>query len=336
MDATGDDAMDEKPSRRDWPFPAFPNGWFAVAYGSEIAPGALKAVTYFGRNLVVWRGEGGEARVVDAYCPHLGAHLGVGGRVEGENLRCPFHAWRFGADGRCNEIPYAKRIPPQARLGTWPTCEANGFVFAWHHAEGTAPEKPIPTMPEIGSDDWADPIRKRWVVKSRMYDMGENPVDAQHFKYLHGGIAPDFTQQSDGRGGTRNVSNLDMPTPKGNIQGSITSEGYGPGFGFVNVKGIVHTIIVMANAPIDDETVEVKFDYLLRRTDDSRQRRLGEKMVAELQRQMEQDIVIFEHKKYLTRPLLLPEDGPIAEYRRKARKEYTGEFGFDVAPVESE
>jgi hypothetical protein len=52
-------------------------------------------------------------------------------------------------------------------------------------------------------------------------------------------------------------------------------------------------------------------------------------MIEELKRQMEQDIVIFEHKKYLTRPLLVPEDGPIAEYRRAARKNYSGEFFGD-------
>lgn len=322
--------------RRQWPFPAFPNGWFAVAYASELAPGDVRPVTYFGKELVVWRGEDGEAHVVDAFCPHLGAHLGHGGRVEGDSLRCPFHAWRFGGDGRCVEIPYARRIPPRARLRTWPVCEANGFVFAWHHAEGKGPEAPIPSMPELHSAEWAEPIRARWVVRSRMYDMGENPVDAQHFKYLHGGIAPDFRQESDGRGGTRNVSNLDMPTPQGSIQGSITSEGHGPGFGFVHVRGIVHTIIVMANAPIDDETVEVKFDYVLKATNDERQRRLGRKMVEELKRQMEQDIVIFENKTYLTRPLLVPEDGPIAEYRRRARKDYTGHFGFDVARLEEE
>ena len=127
----------------------------------------------------------------------------------------------------------------------------------------------------------------------------------------------------------RNVSKLDMPTPKGDIQGSITSEGFGPGFGWVNVKGVLHTIIVMANTPIDDQTVKVRFDYLQPRTDDPRQQRIGQKMIDELKRQMEQDIVIFENKRYLTRPLLVPEDGPIAEYRRKARKSYTGEFFSD-------
>jgi phenylpropionate dioxygenase-like ring-hydroxylating dioxygenase large terminal subunit len=290
----------------------------------------VKPINYFGQDLAVWRGEGGEAHVVNAHCPHLGAHVAYGGRVEGDNIRCPFHAWRFGPDGHCNEIPYAKRIPKRAQLGSWGTCEANGFVFAYHHADGKPAEAPIPEIAEHGAPEWADPVRARWVVKSRMYDMGENAFDAQHFQYLHGGIAPDFRQEPDGHGGVRNVSNLDMPTPKGSIKGSITSEGYGPGFGVVNVKGIVHTIIMMANTPMDDQTVEVKFDYLQLKTDDERMGRIGLKMIEELKRQMEQDIVIFEHKKYLTKPCLVPEDGPIAEYRRKARASYSGEFLFDA------
>ena len=314
---------------REWPFPAYPNGWFAVAYSDALKSGEVKPITYFCRELAVWRGEGGGAHVVDAHCPHLGAHLAYGGRVEGDQLRCPFHAWRFNGDGQCTEIPYAKRIPRKARLGNWPVCEANGFVFAYHHGEGKPAPAAIPAIPEYEAPDWAEPVRARWITKSRMYDMGENPVDAQHFQYLHGGVAPDFRQESDGRGGTRNVSNLDMPTPKGAIKGSITSESFGPGFGVVNVRGVLHTIIVMANTPIDDQTVEIKFDYLQPRNDDERQQRIGRKMIDELKRQMEQDIVIFNHKKYLTKPCLVPEDGPIAEYRRSARKHYSGEFFRD-------
>ena len=87
---------------------------------------------------------------------------------------------------------------------------------------------------------------------------------------------------------------------------------------------------MMANTPMDDQTVEVKFDYLQPKTDDERMGRIGLKMIEELKRQMEQDIVIFEHKKYLTKPCLVPEDGPIAEYRRNARASYSGEFLFDA------
>jgi len=311
---------------REFPFPAYPNGWFAVAYGDEVAECELAPLEYFGKQLVLYRGEDSVARVIDAHCPHLGAHIGFGGKVEGSGVRCPFHAWRFGADGKCVEIPYAKRIPPHAKIGTWATCEHNGMLYVWHHAEGKPPDKKIPDIEEYGAEGWGDYTRVRWRVKSRMYDMGENAVDAQHFRFLHGGIAPDFTQSDAGAGRSRNVSNLDMPTPRGNVRGSITSEFFGPGVGIVHVRGVLHTIIVMATTPIDDQTVDVRFNYLQPSSDDPKLQRVGAAMIEELKRQMEQDIVIFENKKYLREPLLVPEDGPIAEYRRRARRDYTGDF----------
>ena len=77
----------------------------------------------------LYRGEDGDAHVLDAHCPHLGAHLAVGGKVEGECLRCPFHGWLFeGDDGRCVEIPYGEgeRIPAKARARAYPIVERNG------------------------------------------------------------------------------------------------------------------------------------------------------------------------------------------------------------------
>ena len=67
----------------------------------------MSALHYFGRELVLFRTESGEAHAVDAYCAHLGAHLAVGGKVEGEGIRCPFHGWCYdGASGQCTDIPY--------------------------------------------------------------------------------------------------------------------------------------------------------------------------------------------------------------------------------------
>ena len=88
-----------------YPFPPFPNGWFQVAYTDEVAPGGVRSLHAFGKKLVLYRTESGEARVFDAHCPHLGADLGVGGKVEGDTIRCPFHGWRYGEDGRCVEVP---------------------------------------------------------------------------------------------------------------------------------------------------------------------------------------------------------------------------------------
>ena len=68
---------------RTFPFP-LPNGWFQVAYSDELAPGQVEPLRYFAQDLVLYRTEGGRAQLADAFCPHLGAHIGYGGRVSGE------------------------------------------------------------------------------------------------------------------------------------------------------------------------------------------------------------------------------------------------------------
>lgn len=69
-----------------------------------------KSVFLPGEQVAVFRGTEGKAYVVDAYCPHLGANLAVGGRVVGQSIECPFHGWQFrGEDGKCVRIPYAEK-----------------------------------------------------------------------------------------------------------------------------------------------------------------------------------------------------------------------------------
>src|SRR5580692_8088000 len=104
-----------------YPFPASPNGWFSVGPGNDLAPGDVRPVTYLGHDLVLFRGEGGEARVFDAYCPHLGANLGVGGRVCGDGITCPFHGWQFDGHGTLAKVPGLDRIP-RASARVWPVC----------------------------------------------------------------------------------------------------------------------------------------------------------------------------------------------------------------------
>lgn len=54
--------------------------------------------------------ESKEVFVLDAFCPHLGANLGIGGIVKDDCIECPFHMWKFrGVDGECCEIPYSEK-----------------------------------------------------------------------------------------------------------------------------------------------------------------------------------------------------------------------------------
>ena len=113
--------------------PGIPNGWYAVAWSSDVGPGEIRRIYYFEEELVLFRTRTGQARVLSAYCAHLGAHLAEGGRVVGESVRCPFHAWHYdGESGACVKIPYCERIPAKARVRAWQTAERNGMIFVWH------------------------------------------------------------------------------------------------------------------------------------------------------------------------------------------------------------
>ena len=89
--------------RKRYPMP-IPFGWYVVDYADELKAGDVKSVRYFGEDQVLFRTESGEISMLDAYCPHLGAHLGHGGIVNGECIECPFHAWRWKTDGKIGEI----------------------------------------------------------------------------------------------------------------------------------------------------------------------------------------------------------------------------------------
>src|SRR3546814_6367094 len=70
----------------------YPTGWFWVAWSHEVSvEDAPRPLRYFGRDLVLYRGASGRPVVLDAHCPHLGAHLGYGGSVCDDDIVCPFH-----------------------------------------------------------------------------------------------------------------------------------------------------------------------------------------------------------------------------------------------------
>ncbi|KAH2808392.1 hypothetical protein KXV85_006018, partial [Aspergillus fumigatus] len=102
----------------------FPRGWFMIAQ-SEDATETPVAVRFFAQDMVLYRGKAsGKPILLEAYCPHMGTHLAKNSssyvikdakHVEGDSIRCPYHAWRFGPDGQCNEIPYSPApIPKKA------------------------------------------------------------------------------------------------------------------------------------------------------------------------------------------------------------------------------
>jgi len=308
-----------------FPFTALPTGWFQVAYSHELAVGDVKCLKYFNGEQVLFRGEDGQARMIDAYCPHLGAHLGVGGKLNeaGDAVACPFHGWEFNGEGACTRIPYSERIPKQAKVGKWTLLEHSGIILAWHDAAGRDPLWTPPVVPEYESDDWADYVFREWTIRTCNQEMAENAVDAAHFMWLHGTVGmPETIGTQDGHHLHVNAKTR-MTTPQGHVDGIIHVDSYGFGFTTTRFTGLVETLIVNSATPIDDESCHFRFAFTVKKfAGRSITRGIGKAFVKEITRQLEQDIPIWENKKYLPRPVICEGDGPIGLFRTWSRQFY--------------
>ena len=116
-----------------------------------------------------------------AWCPHLGADLSLGQCVDG-NIRCAYHHWRFDAAGNCVHIPTGDKIPPGARIFSYPTGEAWGLIWAFN---GETPFFAVPRIPGVEQGDLAFEARLRGIRQVPPWVSTSNGVDFQHLRTLH-------------------------------------------------------------------------------------------------------------------------------------------------------
>lgn len=308
-----------------FPFP-IPTSWYAVAYSEELEAGRALPLSLLGRELVAFRGEDGAASVLDAYCPHLGAHLGHGGEGVGDRIRCPFHHWEFdGRTGACVHIPYAKRVPQAARVRAYPTVERNGAVFAWYHPNDEPPSFEIPELPEVDSADWSTPDRYEWTIRSQIQELGENGVDSAHFRYVHGALNVPVAEVEVDGAVRRNLQRVELKTPRGEVQGAIDSRVFGMGFSTTRFTGICETLELAYSTPIDAQQLRIRYAFTQPRVGgEDPKGGVAAAIIRDIVKQMNEDVPIWEHKVYQERPLLCDGDGPIPEYRRWCRQFYPG------------
>ena len=276
---------------------------------------------YFGKDLVLWRADDGTPAMFDAHCPHLGAHLGYGGAVEADGLRCPFHKWRYGLDGRCNDIPYSEARPAGAVVASWPVVETGGMIYAAHDADGGVPTWRYPERPEWGTDGWVGYEQISWTVHVHAQEVAENVPDMPHFLYVHNtGVIPRSEVHIDGDVYRQTMTGH---ADDGTEVFRIIQEAHGVGLIWLTVDGPPDTRFLTAVTPIDESTCELRLLFLLHEGPGATQ--ISDAGRASIQATIDNtanDLPIWEHKAYLDRPLLVAGDGPINQMRRWARQFY--------------
>jgi nitrite reductase/ring-hydroxylating ferredoxin subunit len=293
-----------------FPFPV-PNGWFVVASAAELPAKGVTSLHYFGKDLVLFRGAGGRPYLFDAYCPHLGANLSVGGHVDGDALRCPFHGWRFdGETGACTDVPYddVAHIPKTARTRSYPVIERNHMIWAWHHGASEPPFFEVPEVPEFHDPAWLPIVVRDFEVATCAQEMAENNVDAAHFKYVHGTPSvPEEEFMVDGHY-KRSVG----------MNGAFVREGYGLGLGVVRLTN--YTTFLSSTTPIDTEHVHVRWIFS---APNQGHPNAALDAADAFCSGVSQDIPIWENKIFKDPPVLRPSEKGVTEQRRWASQFYT-------------
>ncbi len=310
--------------------PPIPAGWYSVGFGHELQPAEVKPLQVFGRDLVLFRTRTGHARVLDAHCPHLGAHLahpitgGTGGKVVGNAIQCPFHAWQWdGSTGRCVAIPYAKRIPPNAKTRAWEVVERAGLIMVWYHPEAKPPSFELPRLSELDGDEFVVVYRNSREARSTPLDMGENSVDLAHFVTVHGlERYPDpETTKVRCEGATLQITGPAEGALGGDSPIPIELERTFHGLGFVTIRfrGIpgADPLLLIATTPFDERRSITRWTFFAERPVAET---LGVVFSDRLMQGVLPDYPIWENKVYVPDPILCDGDGPIAEYRRWARQ----------------
>ncbi len=156
--------------------------WNPLLLSEELPAGKIVGKAFLGTKVIVYRDAGGKPVVQSAYCPHLGADLAVGEIVNG-SVRCPYHHWSFGADGRCVDIPDEKKIPKAARISNYPAVEKWGLIWAFN---GEKALYEAPELPNISEKDVVFRARRHGVRPLEGWISTSNSVDFQHLKTVHG------------------------------------------------------------------------------------------------------------------------------------------------------
>lgn len=322
---------------RGWPYSDFATGWYVIGYSSEIRPGEIKAARWFREDLVVFRTESGKLSVLDAYCPHMGAHLGCpgefGGRVCGEAVQCPWHGWLWDTDGHNVAIPYRPEGPIKARVGKKDVREIDGLILMWFDHAGGPPTYEWDGLPYIGDKADYYPIDTTVDGPHRakpQFPM-ENSADPHHFRYVHGaGLDAEFDEYRIEGPLCMNTMALVFGagkestwlTPDGPVPGFVDNFFWGASLGVARFRiGDMVCIHLPVLTPVDDDHCIFFSTVTSTRepgtTGDAPQGRSGQFMQAQ-HWQIRNDFHVWQNMRYRPHPMFTgsAEQSRYAQIRR--------------------
>lgn len=303
-----------------FPYDGFPEGWFGLGWSHEFATGQVAARRYFGEDLVVFRCTSGRLVAANAYCPHMGARLDVGGRVEGDCIVCPFHAWRWGADGSNEGIPYADKTM-NVKLKTYHLVESGGIAWIWYSWRSAEPAWDAPQLDFLAEEEYfwdRDASRRIWEnVRLVPQMVCENIVDGPHIEYVHLADEGGHIAKIEENGPVFHVEvDQTFRSRKGPIQGKTYNDSLGVGTQISRMMfGDYRVVNVLTTTPVEEDRCDMRASIFIALPEGMDRPASASELPPRLQTlirshldSQEQDLPIWETMRYVARPLLVGEE----------------------------
>jgi phenylpropionate dioxygenase-like ring-hydroxylating dioxygenase large terminal subunit len=279
--------------------------------------------------------------ILDAHCPHLGAHLGHGGKVKGECIVCPYHGWGYGQDGINKFIPYEDRPNPSHSLRVWPLVEKHECIFVWHDPAGGPPRWELPDLFNMHEElpSTAADYYRAYPEVSVKYDREpvhpqitlENAPDTVHFEHVHAAtVTPRLLEWEVDGPFYRSVGGFPVPTPDGGERMALKNLSLACGVGgsfTAFIGGAYHYKLIFFTTPVDDETSDMFYSIWWPRDE-------GDDSVAIPQHYLERaqkeflttlwdDLEIWRYQVYVQTPAFAQQDArPYGALRKWAKQFY--------------
>lgn len=165
---------------------ALVNQWHVVSRSEDVNNENPMAVRLLGEDLVLWRDENNHIHAWKDYCGHRGARLSLGCVKQG-NIECPYHGWRYNADGNCTFVPaHPNKAAPSAKRLIFRHYVKEKYGFIWVSLD--EPDRPLPHFPEWVKENFRKEFAGPYYYKANALRSLENFIDASHFPFVHANL----------------------------------------------------------------------------------------------------------------------------------------------------
>lgn len=161
------------------------NAWYVAAWANEVGRNLFKR-RILGEPIVLYRkGDGTPVALLDR-CPHKLLPLSMG-KLIGDAVQCGYHGMEYDCSGQCVRVPGQERIPPGARVPSFPVVERYNAIWIWMGNPVLADESTIHQIRNYDAPGWAVIDSQYQLHRGDYLNIAENLQDPAHTTYVHVG-----------------------------------------------------------------------------------------------------------------------------------------------------